>query len=101
MTDGRTDGQTDGQTDGRTDGRTDGGDCNIPNAFLKKRGDNDSLLNTDYDIKQLHFIKKNHPRTGSYSSIIELSNDGYLHRFNQCISHRLTGTPLQATRQEG
>ena len=28
-------------TDGRTDGRTDGGDCNIPNAFLKKRGDND------------------------------------------------------------
>ena len=30
---------TDGQTDGRTDGRTDGGDCNIPNAFLKKRGD--------------------------------------------------------------
>ena len=39
MTDGRTDGQTDGQTDGRTDGRTDGGDCNIPDAFLKKRGD--------------------------------------------------------------
>ena len=24
-----------------TDGRTDGGDCNIPDAFLKKRGDND------------------------------------------------------------
>ena len=23
-----------------TDGRTDGGDCNIPDAFLKKRGDN-------------------------------------------------------------
>ena len=22
-----------------TDGRTDGGDCNIPDAFLKKRGD--------------------------------------------------------------
>ena len=39
MTDGRTDGRTDGQTDGQTDGRTDGGDCNIPNAFLKKRGD--------------------------------------------------------------
>ena len=35
-----TDGRTDRQTDGRTDGRTDGGDCNIPNAFLKKRGDN-------------------------------------------------------------
>ena len=34
-----TDGRTDGQTDGQTDGRTDGGDCNIPNAFLKKRGD--------------------------------------------------------------
>ena len=27
-------------TDGRTDRRTDGGDCNIPYAFLKKRGDN-------------------------------------------------------------
>ena len=28
-------------TDRRTDGQTDGGeDCNIPNAFLKKRGDN-------------------------------------------------------------
>ena len=37
-----TDRRTDGQTDGRTDGRTDGGDCNIPNAFLKKRGDNDN-----------------------------------------------------------
>ena len=30
-------------TDGRTDGRTDGGDCNIPDAFLKKRGDNNLL----------------------------------------------------------
>ena len=30
---------TDGRTDGWTDGRTDGGDCNIPDAFLKKRGD--------------------------------------------------------------
>ena len=26
--------------DSVTDGRTDGGDCNIPDAFLKKRGDN-------------------------------------------------------------
>ena len=24
-----------------TDGWTDGGDCNIPDAFLKKRGDNE------------------------------------------------------------
>ena len=30
---------TDGRTDGWTDGRTDGGDCNIPDAFLKKHGD--------------------------------------------------------------
>ena len=35
---------TDGQTDGQTDGRTDGGDCNIPDAFLKKRGDNYAVL---------------------------------------------------------
>ena len=31
-------------TDGRTDGRTDGGDCNIPDAFLKKRGDNNGKI---------------------------------------------------------
>ena len=37
-----TDRRTDGRADGRTDGRTDGGDCNIPDAFLKKRGDNNS-----------------------------------------------------------
>ena len=30
-------------TDGRTDGQTDGGDCNIPDAFLKKRGDNETV----------------------------------------------------------
>ena len=35
-----TDGRTDGRTDRQKDGRTDGGDCNIPDAFLKKRGDN-------------------------------------------------------------
>ena len=34
-----TDGRMDGRTDGQTDGWTDGGDCNIPNAFLIKRGD--------------------------------------------------------------
>ena len=38
---------TDGRTDGQTDGRTDGGDCNIPNAFLKKRGDNNELKTTE------------------------------------------------------
>ena len=37
---------TDGRTDRRTDRRTDGGDCNIPNAFLKKRGDNDIIGNS-------------------------------------------------------
>ena len=26
------------------DGWTDGGDCNIPDAFLKKRGDNNLVL---------------------------------------------------------
>ena len=40
MTDRRTDGRTDRRTDRRADGQTDGGDCNIPDAFLKKRGDN-------------------------------------------------------------
>ena len=25
-----------------TDGQTDGGNCNIPDAFLKKRGDNEN-----------------------------------------------------------
>ena len=32
-------GQTDGRTDGWTDGWTDRGDCNIPDAYLKKCGD--------------------------------------------------------------
>ena len=39
MTDGRTDRRTDRRTDEQTNGRTDGSDCNIPDAFLKKRGD--------------------------------------------------------------
>ena len=30
-------------TDGRMHGRTDGGDCNVPEAFLKKHGDNDEI----------------------------------------------------------
>ena len=48
-----TDRRTDGQTDGRTDGRTDGGDCNIPDTFLKKRGDKDHLYKKlcDYMLK--------------------------------------------------
>ena len=29
----------DSVTDGRTDGRTDRGDCNVLDAFLKKRGE--------------------------------------------------------------
>ena len=33
-------------TDGQTDRQTDRGDCNIPDAFLKKRGDNKTLLPT-------------------------------------------------------
>ena len=37
---------TDRRTDRRTDGRTDGGDCNIPDAFLKKRGDNNCQSHT-------------------------------------------------------
>ena len=59
MTDGRTDGQTDGQTDGRTDGRTDGGDCNIPDAFLKKRGDNNAILS----LNNIYFESTKHVST--------------------------------------
>ena len=33
-----------------TDGRTDGGDCNIPDAFLKKRGDNNGLICHGVDV---------------------------------------------------
>ena len=42
-------------TDERTDGRTDRGNCNIPDAFLKKRADNklnkyiNLLNNNDYE----------------------------------------------------
>ena len=41
-------------TDGRTDGRTDGGDCNIPNAFLKKRGDNKCFLAEEVKRSTVH-----------------------------------------------
>ena len=34
-------------TDGRTDGRTDGGNCNIPDALKKKRGDKKCLFYQD------------------------------------------------------
>ena len=44
---------TDRQTDGRTDRRTDGGDCNIPDAFLKKRGDKYTI----FKIVLLHLLK--------------------------------------------
>ena len=44
-------------TDGWTDGRTDGGDCNIPDAFLKKRGDNN---NKEQDV---HINKKLYSKT--------------------------------------
>ena len=47
---------TDGQTDGQMDGRTDGGDCNIPDAFLKKRGDNNN--NSLYFLRVTHLARK-------------------------------------------
>ena len=43
---------TDGRTDGRTDRRTDGGDCNIPDAFLKKCGDNQRICTSAGDNRQ-------------------------------------------------
>ena len=45
---------TDGRTDGRTDGQTDGGDCNIPDAFLKKRGDKYFVLHQNKCKKALY-----------------------------------------------
>ena len=51
---------TDRRTDGQTDGRMDGGDCNIPDAFLKKRGDNNyRILNYNNYLlkkKRINFI---------------------------------------------
>ena len=34
--------------DGQTDRWTDGGDYNIPDAFLKKRGDNEEAVHRIY-----------------------------------------------------
>ena len=42
--------------DGQTDGRTDGGDCNIPIAFLKKRGDNYRLM----QVKRMQNAPREH-----------------------------------------
>ena len=46
----------DSVTDGRTDRRTDGGDCNIPDAFLKKRGDK-YAVNLNVDLQTLLLLK--------------------------------------------
>ena len=35
--------------EGGTNGQTDGGDCNIPDAFLKRRGDNEHVENLVFD----------------------------------------------------
>ena len=44
-----------------TDGQTAGGDCNIPDAFLKKRGDNEGPLliisSTNTTISCFYFYK--------------------------------------------
>ena len=54
-----TDGRTDRRTDGQTDGRTDGGDCNIPDAFLKKRGDNNRLIKCiEFKVSCDSFLEK-------------------------------------------
>ena len=47
-------------TDGRTDGRTDGGDCNIPIAFLKKRGDKKK---NNFQLKSMWSIHISCPET--------------------------------------
>ena len=52
-----TDGRTDRRTDRRTDGRTDGGDCNIPNAFFKKRGDKKTTTHFQLNLSVLSYIK--------------------------------------------
>ena len=44
LRDGRTHARTGRWTDRRMDRQTDGGNCNIPDAFLKKRGDNCDIL---------------------------------------------------------
>ena len=49
---------TDRRTDGQTDGRTDGGDCNIPDAFLKKRGDNYKNKLSYWFIEQRNYLSR-------------------------------------------
>ena len=57
------------------DGRTDGGDCNIPDAFLKKRGDKNTLkvetnqlcdgkrdtMRSSYAINKICWVELLHP----------------------------------------
>ena len=43
-------------TDGRTDERTDGGDCNIPIAFFKKRGDKNTAINYKKNPDKLTYL---------------------------------------------
>ena len=48
-------------TDGRTYGWTERDDCNIPDAFLKKRGDNDLnvwVFPFDHCLNFTHFARE-------------------------------------------
>ena len=48
------------------DGRTDGGDFNIPDAFLKKRGDNESGMHLRYAILHYPGSKKEQSQTNEW-----------------------------------
>ena len=47
-----------------TDGRTDGGDCNIPDAFLKKRGDKYWFLSCISEINKANSTNLYPPTKG-------------------------------------
>ena len=66
-----------------TDGRTDGGDCNIPDAFLKKHGDNYAFLSRG----QFTFF---HISTVLFSSF---------DTFTVIIAYALTAEPSHQSRQ--
>ena len=57
-------------------GRTDGGDCNIPDAFLKKRGDNKQYKAVKYLLQQTACFVVNPITVGNFAFLFNCTPVG-------------------------
>ena len=89
---------TDGRTSGQTDRRTDGGDCNIPDAFLKKRGDNKQMAHGGARLRGHHLVLNENSKSicrrkescPSKSLIFVINDTVYQKLYEICMIHKYT-----------